>query len=188
MELYFITGNKEKLLHAQHALQGTYIELVQKNLNVPEIQSVDVDEIASFSAHWAAEKIKKPVVVTDAGYYISALNGFPGPFVKYINNWLKAEDILKIMEGKKDRSIIVRCCLAYCEPMQEPKIFKIQVKGMIANTPAKQSNTTEINRLFIPDGYTEVMGLWSLSKQQNYWIEKEVFWNKLVLYLQKNNL
>lgn len=29
--------------------------------------------------------LNQSVVVMDVGYYIEAINGFPGPFIKYLN-------------------------------------------------------------------------------------------------------
>lgn len=60
--------------------------------------------------------------MTDNGCYIGALNGFPGLFIKYINQWLSAKDLLGIMDGKKNRSVIWKECLAYYEPGKKPNI------------------------------------------------------------------
>lgn len=83
--IFFITGNAYKFQIAQEALAGDGIELIQKELETPEIQSISIEEIASFSANWASNLLKESVIVSDAGYYIEAFNGFPGPFIKYIN-------------------------------------------------------------------------------------------------------
>lgn len=110
--IFFITGNAYKFQIAQEALASAGIELIQKELETPEIQSTIVEEIASFSAKWVCDLLKEPVIVSDAGYYIEALNGFPGPFIKYINEWLSADDILRLMAGKEDRAVIVKDCFS----------------------------------------------------------------------------
>ena len=105
--IVFVTGNPYKFEVAQKSFENSDINIVQQEIETPEIQSTDVKEIASYSAKWAAEKLGKPVVLTDAGYYIKTLNGFPGPFIKYINKWLTAEDVLKlrsILKKAKSRS------------------------------------------------------------------------------------
>lgn len=183
MDVNFVTGNQNKFLNGQKALQGSSIELIQKDLDTPERQSDSVEEIACFSAEWAARELGKPVVVTDAGYYISALNGFPGPFIKYINQWLTAEDIVRLLSDKIDRSIVVRGCLAYCQPGLEPVPFTVEAKGSLAEKPATISQGTEINRLFIPSGYKQVIGTWSDEEQRNYWAGVETFWQDLREYV-----
>ena len=67
MQIIFVTGNKYKFQVAKQALEGLDIELIRKELETPEIQSTNLEEIASFSALWAGKLLKKPVVLTDAG-------------------------------------------------------------------------------------------------------------------------
>ncbi|MFI3156200.1 MAG: non-canonical purine NTP pyrophosphatase, partial [Methylococcaceae bacterium] len=85
--LYFITGNDYKLSIAQKAIAATpAIILERRKIECPEIQSHSNDDVAIFSARYAADFLQLPVVVSDAGFTIDALNGFPGPFIKYIND------------------------------------------------------------------------------------------------------
>lgn len=110
-----VTGNKGKWLIVEHVL-GDMFELVQEPLDTPEIQSMDVEDVALFSARWAARELRAPVFKIDVGYEVAALNGFPGPFVKWINQMLTAENILAMMAGRSDRSIRILSALAYAEP------------------------------------------------------------------------
>ena len=80
--IFSITGNAHKFQIAQGTLVGAGIELIQKELETPEIQSTSIEEIASFSAKWASDLLKEPVIVSDAGYHIEALNGFPRAIYK----------------------------------------------------------------------------------------------------------
>lgn len=60
------------------------------------------------------------------------LNGFPGPFVKYINGMLTSEELLKLMENKEDRNIILKECLTYTTQTGEIKQFINEEKATIA--------------------------------------------------------
>jgi non-canonical purine NTP pyrophosphatase (RdgB/HAM1 family) len=184
-DLTFITSNKEKFSYAKHALSGTKIDLKQQKFETPEIQSTDVCAIAGFSAKWAAEKLGEAVIVTDAGFYIQSLHGFPGPFVKYINHWLTAEDILCLMENKKIKKMEVKACLAYCCPGSEPKFFLSIIKGKLASQAVKMSSGSQMDRIFIPDGYTRPIGAYSYDEQRFFWSQAETFWPQLVTYLAK---
>ena len=93
-KLVYVTGNDFKIAVAERALVGSGVVLVQKNLDAPEIQSECVEDVAIYAGKWACRQLEEPVVVTDGGFYIEALNGFPGPFVKFVNQWLAAQDLL----------------------------------------------------------------------------------------------
>ena len=182
--IHFVTGNIYKFQVAQKALEGTGIELVQEELDTPEIQSTSVEEISSYSAKWAAEKIGKPVAVTDAGYYIDALDGFPGPFIKYINQWLSSEDLIKLMEGQTNRKVVVREGLAYCEPGKDPVTFSGESFGTIAlrQVITDKPGSTSINEIFIPVGFDKVETEISKEKMIEFWSNSDP-WKKLAEYL-----
>lgn len=180
-ELIFATGNPFKFAIAQKALEGTDIVLIQQKLDLPEIQSEDGKEIASFSAKWGSDLLKKSIVVSDAGYYIEALNGFPGPFIKYINQWLTAEDLLRLMEGKENRNAFIKECIAYCAPGREPVCFFGDFKGTIAHA-AGANGATPINEIFIPDGLTRPESEISNEERVNFW-KQDAVWRELAEYL-----
>lgn len=184
-EIIYLTRNAAKFQVAQKAVQGLGIALVRQDLETPEIQSADVVEIASFSARWASERLGKPVAVTDGGYYIEALNGFPGPFIKYINSWLTATDILNLMKDKKNRNVEVRSCLAYCAPGRDPVTFVESFKGTIALEKGPKG-ATPINEIFIPDGFTEPESAITPEKMVHFWSSGDA-WQKLAAHLDKTH-
>lgn len=183
----FITSNPHKFQIAREILRKRGIEVIQEELETPEIQSDNVVEISSFSAKWAANKLNKPVVLTDAGYYIEALNGFPGPFIKYINKWLTSADLLRLMEGKENRNVIVKTCLAYCEPGKDPKTFLSEIKGKIAHKAEKVINgwVTSINEIFIPEGFDRVASEIPSEEMVKFWARGETYWEELADFLLK---
>ena len=127
----------------------------------------------------------KPVAVTDAGYYFEALNGFPGPFIKYINQWLASEDLLRLMKGKQNRIVVVKGCLAYCEPGKEPVTFLSEISGTIANKAVKtqKEDSTSINEIFIPEGYDKVDTEIPREEMIKFWAKTKDYWKKLADYL-----
>ena len=184
--IIFITGNQYKFQVAKKAVENLGINLVQKDLETPEIQSTELEKIAAFSAQWASNKLQKPVVLTDAGYYIEALNGFPGPFIKYANDWLTANDFLKLMKGKKNRTVITKDCLAYCEPGKKPITFLTTAKGKISEKVGAKG-TTSINEIFIPDGFDKVESEIPREEMVEFWNKNKDSWQRLAKFLKSKN-
>ena len=113
--LYYITSNQQKIRVAQKYLQPLNVTIEGKHLDLIEVQSDDIAHIAAEKAKQAYEIIKKPLFVNDAGWYITALNGFPGPYMKYMNDWLKAEDILDMMQRHTNREVIFKEVVCYID-------------------------------------------------------------------------
>ena len=112
-EIIFVTGNQLKFESAQTVLRSYGIEPIQKTIDLPEIQALTTEEIAGHSAKEASNIFKANVVTSDVGYFIKALNGFPGPFLKQINSWFSAQDFLNLMKDKDNREVEIVETLAY---------------------------------------------------------------------------
>jgi len=171
--LVYVTGNETKFSVATETFVNTGITLLQKKLDTPEIQSKSVEEVAKYSASWASKKLGKPVIVTDAGFFIEALNGFPGPFIKFINKWFSVEDYMNLMKGKTNRRIIIQDCLAYCSPNEEPIVFTGSYVGELAIEPSEKPGTP-IDRLFIPQGFSVPISEIHEEDMIAYWSSGEI--------------
>lgn len=98
----YATGNQGKINTAQKALSPYGVELEGTKLNIIEPQTDSIEEISLSKAKQAYKLVKKPIFVSDSGWYIIALKGFPGPFMTYINKWFDPQDFLNLMSDKKD--------------------------------------------------------------------------------------
>lgn len=146
MKLHYITGNQSKFDNAREYLSELGINITQRKLNLQEIQSEDGSDIALTKARQAYNQIKEPVFVNDASWSIPALNGFPGPFMKYISKWLSNADILTLMSLKKDRTIYLIDVIAYKDTDHE-KVFLVKTKGSILPIPEGDSNGPEVTKI-----------------------------------------
>ncbi len=168
IEVVFVTGNKDKFAQVVvEALSGYSIKLVREELLVTKIQDTDFVKIAEFSASWVSNKLNKEVVVTDAAYYIKALNGVPGPFVKFVNSWLLPSDILKMMKNKEDRKVDSPVCVSYCKSGSKPVSFVSQNRGTISYKPEGEDST--MDQIFISEGYNHTVGTLSKSEGLSLW-------------------
>lgn len=89
------------------------IEIVQKQVEIDEIQSTNPNAISIDKAEKAYNIVKKPLVVTDTFWRIPALNGFPGAYMKDVANWFSSEDFLWILEKKENRQIFFSEIITY---------------------------------------------------------------------------
>lgn len=185
MKITFVTGNKNKLEVASRVLSKYGIDLVSEKIETPEIQSIDVSEISKFSAQYAAKVVGGAVIKTDAGYFIKSLNGFPGPFVKYINNWLSAEDILRLLEGKKDRSVEIIECLTYCNTDGEVAQFFSKDSGKIALKAEGQGSS--MDQIIIRDKIGRVQALINSEVMFDYWAQNLPHFHKLGDFLKNKS-
>lgn len=185
--ILFATGNAKKFSSSQVAFEETSYKLEQLTLDIPEIQSTDVETIAKYSAEWACTKLGEPVVVTDAGYFIHAINGFPGPFIKHVNHWFTPHDYLKLMSTETDRRVEIRECLAFARPHEETIIISGKAHGKLAKVAGKPGHSA-ISALFIPDGFdipeTEI----DEATMVQFWNSTINLWPRFVKYLQDHQI
>ncbi|MEL6527009.1 MAG: non-canonical purine NTP pyrophosphatase [Chloroflexota bacterium] len=128
--LYYVTSNDFKFSGAVKRVKNYGIELTQARLALEEIQSYSIEEIATKKAIFAFDQLKKPLLVSDIGWNILALGGFPGAFMSYIDSWLSTENFLKLMEGLEDRRIILTQVIVYKDKHQS-KVFEHTIQGVI---------------------------------------------------------
>ncbi len=134
MKIVYVTGNMQKVADARARLDRHGMSVEQQKVNTLEIQSDSIAEIARHKAQQAYEIIGKPLVVNDAGWIIPALKGFPGPYMRYINEWLTASDLLALMKDKSDRSIVLKEVLAYHDG-KKISVFEKDTFGTIVESP-----------------------------------------------------
>ena len=183
-----VTTNPVKHEIAVSHAQDYDVNIEMIDMETPEIQSLSVTEIAEYSAKYAAEKLQKPVLTTDAGMFIKALNGFPGPFIKYTNHFFTSVDYLRLMEGKVDRTLEWIEGIAYCEPGMDPVSVLNTVKGSLAFKAEGNAPGRDIQEIFIPEGKEKVGALISQNEMTEFWIKHVTAWEELFLNLHKAGL
>ena len=98
MKIYFATGNPNKIKEANIILRDLKnITVEQIKCPYPEVQGT-LEEVSEFGAKYVYEKIKKPVIVEDSGFFVEALNGFPGTYSRFVQETIGNEGILKLLE------------------------------------------------------------------------------------------
>jgi non-canonical purine NTP pyrophosphatase (RdgB/HAM1 family) len=182
MEIAFVTGNAGKWEIAKDIFAKYGLNLTQVAIDTPEIQSLDVKEVASYSARYAAQKLGVPVIKSDVGYYITALGGFPGPFIKYVNQTLSDADLLRLMDGVKDRTMIVRECLAFAAPDGFTKCVLHEQQMTIAEQSDGQGSS--IDKIMILDGYAKTKAASDPKEVTDYWKKSLTLYHNMAQFLK----
>jgi len=126
MTFTHVTGSKEK-----RAMLDIFIPNHEtQDLDLVEIQAESVEGVAVAKAQDAYQQLKKPIVVQDSCLSIPSLNGFPGVCTKAIMPQIGTEGILKLLEGKEDRSCSWDACLVYQDELGI-KVFHDSCKGKL---------------------------------------------------------
>jgi XTP/dITP diphosphohydrolase len=151
MKIHFATGNPNKIKEANIILRDLKnITVEQIKCPYPEVQGT-LEEVSEFGAKYVYEKIKKPIIVEDSGFFVESLNGFPGTYSKYVQETIGNEGILKLLEDKKDRTAYFKTVIGYCDE-NGVKLFKGIVKGKVSYKIRSKGYGFAYDSIFIPDG------------------------------------
>lgn len=183
-KITYVTGNWAKVASAKSFLEPLGFEIDNIKMDTPEIQADDVDEVASYSAKWAAEKLGIPVLKNDSGIFVNALKGFPGVYSHYVDDTLGEDGLLKLMEGIDDRTAYFKEVLAYCVPGEEPITFESITKGRL-DTKKSGEYGWSWDFIFIPEGEEKTLGCFPDDERWNYWNQDA--YKKLAKYLDETN-
>jgi XTP/dITP diphosphohydrolase len=136
--VFFATGNINKFNEARSILSTYGFAVALLRVKDCEIQSDSLKEIAQTSVINAFKQSNLPIFVEDAGLFIDALGGFPGPYAAYVYKTIRNSGILRLMEGVKDRRAKFRSVIAYCgKTLCEPRCFEGESNGEITLTEHK---------------------------------------------------
>ena len=167
MKINYVTTNILKVKLARKIFNELGIEVVQKNLDTPEIQSLDCKEVAEYSAEYAANLLNVPVLKNDSGFCIEALNDFPGALAKYAEGTLGAEGIIRLLDGKENRNCYWVEVLSYCEPGKKPVSFTSYTYGTISDKIVI-GRGYEYDKIFKPLNDERTFSTMSEEEQINY--------------------
>ncbi len=184
--IHFLTGNKLKLQIARNILKQYDIIVKQKNIDIDEIQSFNGEEISIKAAKEASKMLRLPVIKSDVSYEIPALNNFPGPFVKFVNQYLTAEQILRLLEGSKNRRINIIEYLTYAIPTGDVYVFKHIDKCKITTKIFNHKKGSTFDKIIIRPGYNVTQNMMTKRELSEYFKKQTFTYHKLGLFLSKN--
>ena len=148
-----VTGNPGKLAEAGRILGAPVDSL---DLDLPEIQSLDLRAVLDAKADEAWRRVGRPLVVEEAGLELAALDGFPGPLVKWMLDAAGPEGLARTALALGDPRATARCLLLYTDGER-----RIVGEGVTTGTlvlPPRGGHGFGWDPVFQPDGEERTFG------------------------------
>jgi XTP/dITP diphosphohydrolase len=170
--VFFATGNVHKFNEAKSILHQYGISAGMLKLKGDEIQSESLKEIAQKSVQKAYISSHLPIFVEDAGLFIEALHGFPGPYAAYVYQTISNDGILKLMENQKNRKANFQSVIAFSdeENANQPLCFFGKSEGNITLKQLAEQGKSGFgfDPIFQPKGSGKTFAEMSLEEKNNY--------------------
>ena len=152
-DLLFVSSNTHKFKEAQEILNSFGISIEFFKLNLQEIQSSSIREIALKKAQDAFSKCKKSLIIEDDGLCIDSLDGFPGPYSSYVHKTIGNKGILNLL--KKNRNAKFISTIVYCDK-KSLEFFEGKLDGIISES--EKGNGWGYDPIFIPKNMEKTFG------------------------------
>lgn len=130
--IFFATNNINKFNEARKVLVEYNIAVGMLRIKSLETQDESLEEIAKASVIDVFRKCPLPIIVEDAGLFINALNGFPGPYAAYVYKTIGNQGIIKLMRDTANRRAHFESAIAYLSlETRTPICFHGRIVGEI---------------------------------------------------------
>jgi len=148
-DFVFVTSNQAKADYLAKLLE---MEFAHQKLELDELQSTSMAAIGEHKARQAYEILQKPVLIDDVGLGFDALDGLPGPFIKFfleMNEGL--EKLCRMLDNFNNRRAVASSAMVYYDG-HTLQIFEKSLEGTISDHP-RGDNGFGWDAIFIPKGY-----------------------------------
>jgi len=146
-DFIFVTGNSSKAEEARRIVSPS---LRVESIDLPEIQSLDPHQVVRAKAMEAWRRLETPVVVEETSLELSAMNGFPGPLVKWMLESTGADGIARCGHALGDPRALARCLVLLYDGEREI-VGEGLDPGRLVSPPRGESGFGWDN-VFVPDG------------------------------------
>ncbi len=146
-----VTGNPGKLKEWQAILPANSdIKFVMQELDLPEIQSMDLQAIVEDKLSRAYDVLKVPVVVDDVSIGLDGMANLPGPFFKFYEKALGPTALLQLAKKPGEAATII-CTIGYYDGKQ--KIYAVG-KVHVSVVEPMGGNGFGFDQVVVPEGQT----------------------------------
>jgi XTP/dITP diphosphohydrolase len=153
MRIRFLSGNGYKISEASAILGAANVEVVPVNLDIPELQTSNVELIVRDKTLKAFDRLGHPLFVEQTGLYLDRMNGFPGGLTRVFWDSLGPEKMCQLFGLGDETGVEARTRIGYCDGR---KIYQFEgsIRGRIAAAP-RGDQRFQWDCVFIPEGHNQ---------------------------------
>ena len=175
----FVTSNPSKTKQLSYHLNYPVNHI---SYDLPEIQSLDLNEIIVYKAKEAYKLSNTTVLVEDTSLQFLALGKLPDPLIKWFLKELDNSGLCKLLNSYENRNALAEA--KYClYDGSKIKVFGGSMNGEIAHFP-RGENGFGWDSIFIPKGHTKTWGEMD-DKEQRQTSMRRIALQKLQQYLSE---
>lgn len=129
MQITFVTSNQGKYEEAKQIIP----ELVQKDIELIEIQEIDPKKIITHKLEEAKKQLSGVLIVEDTSLYINDFNGLPGPLIKWFMKSIGNEGLFKISTSMGNTKATAKIIIGLSKSNSDIEFFEGSIDGNIVS-------------------------------------------------------
>lgn len=151
LPLYFLTSNPGKFAEVKALLPN--VKLL--NYDLPEIQEIDPKQIIFAKLMEAFKYRQGQFIVEDTSLYLDALNGLPGPLIKWFELKLGNVGIVNLVRALGNDKAEAVTYIGYAKNPKDVHFFEGRLRGRIV--PLRGDFGFGWDPIFMPEGQTKTL-------------------------------
>jgi len=154
VKLEFISSSENKRQEIDK-VSGQDYELVRVEADLPEIQSLELREIITAKLQAAQQLFPgRLIIVEDTSFEVDALNGLPGPFIKFFQKQVDDQGVYEMARGRQPEGELRARAKVTIGLVHDGNIrfFEGKLEGQIVE---QEGEGWGFDRILIPDDYHE---------------------------------
>jgi inosine triphosphate pyrophosphatase len=157
-DVFFVTGNSHKLREVE-AILG---KMRHVNLDLPEIQELEPRKVVIAKAQAALQQGYSPVLIEDTSLSLPALNGLPGPLIKWFLKALGGEGVYQLAATRSDCRAEVRTIFGLS---LGPQTFLYGEGVLRGDVVSPRGTGFGWDAIFCPEGGVKTMGEMTIEEK-----------------------
>ncbi|MFT5359690.1 MAG: inosine triphosphate pyrophosphatase, partial [Candidatus Paceibacteria bacterium] len=155
--------------------------LTQLSVDLPEIQETDAKKVIEAKIKEAFKHKKGSFIVEDTSLYFDALNGLPGPLIKWFMDKIGNDGLFNLADKLGNTKAEAKTMIGYAENIEDIIYFEGSISGSIV--PPTGDTDFGWDPIFRPDGLQKNFAEISLEEKNSISMRKIAF-SKLKDFLE----
>lgn len=176
--IYFVTGNIGKIREAQSIIP----DIEGYDIDLPEIQEIDPHAVIKAKLLEGLKHKDSALIVEDTSLYFDALNGLPGPLIKWFLKTIGNDGLYGLALKLGNNKAIAKTVIGYAKNGDEVEFFGGAIEGEIVAPVG--DNGFGWDAIFKPIGHNKTFAQMDIDEKNSLSMRKVAF-EKLREYLRE---